>query len=177
MNRKYLALAAAAGLLTLGLGSSLRASVAETVADPTVIQDLAQAQTTRFPAVYTENGLALDGQDVVAYFTQSEVVAGNPQFAHSWNGAMWQFASAENRDLFAQNPEAYAPQYGGYCAKAAAGGVLATTVPTAWQVIDGKLYLNYSAAAQMEFMVDTPTKIRMANANWPAILNNDDLKE
>ncbi|HSM81317.1 MAG TPA: YHS domain-containing (seleno)protein, partial [Nodosilinea sp.] len=75
------------------------------------------------------------------------------------------------------NPEAYAPQYGGYCAKAAAGGVLATTVPTAWEVRDGKLYLNYSAEAQVEWKQDTANKIVRADANWPAILNNETLKQ
>ena len=133
------------------------------------------AKTTKHPKVYTENGVALDGQDVVAYFTQKKVVAGNKQFTHKWNGATWQFSNANHRDLFAQNPEKYAPQYGGYCAKAASDGNLATTVPTAWEVRDGKLYLNYSAEAQQEWFQDTPQKIARANQNWPKILNNDTL--
>lgn len=179
MNAKYIAIITAAGLMTLGLGNSLSASVSQgsSPAESGLTQVVAQAETTRFPAVYTENGVALDGQDVVAYFTQSELVEGSQQYSHSWNGAEWLFSSAENRDLFAQNPEAYAPQYGGYCAKAASGGVLATTVPTAWEVRDGKLYLNYSAEAQVEWKQDTAAKIVRANANWPAILNNDTLKQ
>ena len=179
MTIKYFALATAAGLLTLGFSHGLRASglsdVSVTASRPA--QLTTQAEATRFPAVYTENGFALDGQDVVAYFTQSELVAGSQDFTHNWNGADWLFSSAENRDLFAQNPEAYAPQYGGYCAKAAAGGVLATTVPTAWEVRDGKLYLNYSAEAQVEWKQDTANKIVRADANWPAILNNETLKQ
>ncbi|MDX1976669.1 MAG: YHS domain-containing (seleno)protein [Pseudanabaenaceae cyanobacterium bins.68] len=133
------------------------------------------SKSAKHPKVYTENGVALDGQDVVAYFTQKKQVAGTKQFTHKWNGATWQFSSANHRDLFAKNPEKYAPQYGGYCAKAASNGDLATTVPTAWEVRDGKLYLNYSAEAQQEWLQDTPKKIVSANQNWPKILGNDTL--
>lgn len=34
------------------------------------------ATTTPHPRFYTENGVALDGQDVVSYFTQSKLVMG-----------------------------------------------------------------------------------------------------
>jgi YHS domain-containing protein len=129
----------------------------------------------KHPQVYTEKGVALDGQDVVAYFTQGKPVQGNQRFTHRWNGATWQFSSAQHRDLFAQNPEKYAPQYGGYCAKAASDGNLATTVATAWEVRGGKLYLNYDASAQAEWQQDTANKIKKANANWPKILANDTL--
>ena len=127
------------------------------------------------PAIYTENGVALDGQDVVSYFTQNKPVSGNKKYSYKWKGANWQFSSAANRDLFAQNPEKYAPAYGGYCAKAASDGNLATTVPTAWEIRNGKLYLNYSADAQKEWLQDTPKKIVLANKNFPKILNNETL--
>jgi len=132
-------------------------------------------KTAKHPEIYTENGVALDGQDVVAYFTVKRPVQGSRQFTYQWNGAVWQFSSAQNRDLFAQNPEKYAPQYGGYCAKAASDGHLATTIPEAWEVRDGKLYLNYSLEARKEWRVDTETKIAKANANWKGILANDTL--
>nr|WP_277867346.1 YHS domain-containing (seleno)protein [Candidatus Synechococcus calcipolaris] len=175
MNVKYLATLFLTSLLTVGLGDSLSASTPTPASDTsqTVAQSVA---TTRHPAVYTENGIALDGQDVVAYFVQNALVEGKQEFSYTWNGVRWLFSNAAHRDLFAQNPEQYAPQYGGYCAKAAAGGVLATTVPTAWEVRDGKLYLNYSAQAQNEWRQDTATKIVKANANWPKILNNDVIK-
>lgn len=171
---------AALGFVTLGAVHSLDASKVSAEVLPTAQQQQLVAQSksaTRFPSVYTENGVALDGQDVVAYFTQSAVVPGSARFTYRWNGAQWQFSSAANRDLFAKNPAKYAPQYGGYCAKAASAGVLATTIPNAWEVRDGKLYLNYSLEAQKEWKQDTATKIAKANANWPKILNNDTLKQ
>ena len=71
-----------------------------------------------------QNGLALKGYDAVAYFDQGKAVAGKKDFEHSWMGATWRFSSVENRDLFAKNPEKYAPQFGGYCAFGVTGGYL-----------------------------------------------------
>jgi YHS domain-containing protein len=133
------------------------------------------AKATRNPAYYTENGVALDGQDVVSYFTQNKPVTGNKKYSYKWQGANWIFSSAANRDLFAKNPAKYAPAYGGYCAKAASDGNLATTEATAWEIRNGKLYLNYSAEAQKEWLQETPKKIVLANKNFPKILNNETL--
>ena len=59
-------------------------------------------------------GVAIKGYDTVAYHTEDLAVKGSNAFSHSWNDAKWYFASAENRDLFAADPERFAPQYGGY---------------------------------------------------------------
>jgi len=59
-------------------------------------------------------GVAIKGYDPVAYFTEGEAVKGKSELSHSWNEAKWYFASEANRDLFAADPERYAPQYGGY---------------------------------------------------------------
>jgi YHS domain-containing protein len=59
-------------------------------------------------------GVAIKGYDTVAYHTEGRAIKGQPKYSHEWNDAKWYFASAENRDLFAADPERYAPQYGGY---------------------------------------------------------------
>ena len=59
-------------------------------------------------------GVAIRGYDPVAYHTEGRALKGKKEFSHDWNDAIWRFASAENRDLFAADPERYAPQYGGY---------------------------------------------------------------
>ena len=130
---------------------------------------------TLHPQFYTEKGVALDGQDVVAYFTQSKLVMGVSQFKHNRGGTTWIFASAANRDMFANNPEKYAPQYGGYCAQATSEGNLVVTQPDAWKIVNGKLYLNYDKTVQAQWMGDIPGHIASANKNWPAILNNKEL--
>ena len=92
--------------------------------------------------VNNNNATAIKGYDPVAYFKQSAAVKGSPQFTTQWMGATWQFSSAENRDLFAANPEQYAPQYGGYCAYAVSEGHTASIDPEAWKIVDGKLYVR-----------------------------------
>lgn len=98
---------------------------------------------------------------------------GSSAFTYEWNGATWQFSSAENRDLFASNPEAYAPQYGGYCAKAVSEGNLASIDPNAWRIVDGRLYLNYSPDVQRQWSADIPGNIALGDANWPEVLQNN----
>ena len=127
----------------------------------------ATANTTR---VYAEDGVALAGTDVVAYFREGAPVAGSEAHTHDWQGVTWRFASAANRDAFAADPEAYAPQYGGFCAWAVSEGYTAPTDPGAWKIVDGKLYLNYSRRIQRRWERDIPGHIAAADANWPSLL-------
>ncbi|MCL7940543.1 YHS domain protein [Halomonas sp. ATCH28] len=119
--------------------------------------------------IFTRDGLAIGGTDPVAYFTEGRPVAGSPDYQLVWHEATWQFASAEHRDRFEADPEAYAPQYGGWCAWAAARGEAASTVPEAWKVVDDKLYLNYSRFIQWRWERDIPGYIEAADAHWPDI--------
>jgi YHS domain-containing protein len=50
-------------------------------------------------------GTAIEGYDPVAYFTEGRPVEGESAFSHEWMDATWYFANAENRDLFATDPE------------------------------------------------------------------------
>lgn len=59
-------------------------------------------------------GVAIKGYDTVAYFTEGRAMKGKSEFSYDWNDAKWYFATAENRNLFAADPEHYAPKYGGY---------------------------------------------------------------
>ncbi|MDJ1185379.1 YHS domain-containing (seleno)protein [Roseofilum casamattae] len=129
------------------------------------------ASGTKHPPVYSSNRLAIKGADPVAYFTESKAVIGSPEFKHEWNGAIWHFASAANRDKFAANPNQYAPEYGGYCAFALSRNYLASVEPEVWTIYEGKLYLNYSMEVQARWSRDIPGNIAKGDGNWPAILN------
>ena len=59
-------------------------------------------------------GVAIKGYDPVAYFTEGHPVKGTKEFEFEWQEAKWRFATAANRNKFAANPQAYAPQYGGF---------------------------------------------------------------
>lgn len=115
-------------------------------------------------------GVAINGYDAVAYFAEETPVRGSEAFTYAWNGATWRFASAENRDAFAEDPEKYAPQYGGYCAYAVARGYTAKTEPEAFSIVDGKLYLNYSLQVRAVWSKDITGYVAKGDANWPAVL-------
>jgi YHS domain-containing protein len=122
------------------------------------------------PIYKYSGGLALKGYDPVAYFNDGKAVEGSDQFAEEWNGAKWRFASAENRDAFASDPEKYAPQFGGYCAWAVSHGYTAKGDPNAWKVVDGKLYLNYNQDVKAKWEQDVPGYISKGDENWPRFL-------
>ena len=115
-------------------------------------------------------GVAIKGYDPVAYFTDAKPMKGDAAFAAEWNGATWRFANAANRDAFKAAPEKYAPQYGGYCAWAVSQGYTAGIDPDAWKIVNGRLYLNYSADVQKKWSGDVPGHIAKADLNWPKIL-------
>ena len=124
------------------------------------------------PVNTTFLGVAIKGYDPVAYFTDSKPVKGDSAFSFKWNGAEWRFASAAHRDLFAADPVKYAPQYGGYCAWAVSRGYTAGIDPDAWKIVNGRLYLNYSASVQKQWAEDIPGNVAKAEENWPKILKN-----
>jgi len=131
---------------------------------------LARPAFAASPETFVIEGVAIRGTDPVAYFDQMAVVAGTPDHMLMWKGAKWQFASADNMARFEADPEAYAPQYGGYCAYAMSKGYIATSDPEAWTLHEGKLYLNYSKTVRKIWSGDIPGNIVLADANWPTAL-------
>ena len=150
MNRRIAIMAVAATLATASLGLSHIASAADW---------------------YTPGGgnLAIGGYDPVAYFKVNRPEKGKGAFSTNYKGARWLFANQENLDAFKANPARYAPQFGGYCAYAAAKGYKASTVPEAFSVVGGKLYLNYSLPVRDLWDANQSAFIKQGNANWPKL--------
>ncbi len=120
----------------------------------------------------TEEG-AIHGYDPVAYFNTGSPVKGKKEFSYSWKGADWYFVSASNLKAFKASPEKFAPQYGGYCAYGCSEGHKAPTDPTAWTIVDGKLYLNYSPKVKELWTKDRPARIITADKNWPELVGKE----
>jgi YHS domain-containing protein len=119
--------------------------------------------------VFNTSRGAINGYDVVAYFTKEKAVKGLTKYAFYWKESMWQFSSEEHLIMFKTNPERYAPQFGGYCAYGTAQGVKAPTDPNAWAMVNEKLYLNYNKNAKKHWNNDRESCILKANANWPVV--------
>ena len=120
----------------------------------------------------TPDGVAIGGWDTVAYFTQNRAVEGSPGYAFEWQGATWLFASADNRDLFAGDPESYAPQFGGWCAYALSQGTYAAEVDpeTAWTVHEGQLFLNWDERVRERWTGNgIEDGVRVGHENWAEV--------
>lgn len=120
-------------------------------------------------AVNTEHGLAIKGYDPVAYFAAGKPTRGTAGFSATYQGAVYRFASAENRDRFLVAPQTFAPQYGGYCAFAIALNTIADIDPDEWAIVDGKLYLNNSFFSQALWSLDKSGNIARGDRNWPLV--------
>ncbi len=111
-------------------------------------------------------GFAVGGYDPVAYFTARRAVKGSPEIVLEYLGVTWRFASEENRTRFQGNPQRFMPQYGGFCAWAAADGKAAPGNPRFWRIVDGRLYLNYDRATQEKWDRDPAGFIARADRHW-----------
>ena len=118
------------------------------------------------PLNLDSHGVAIHGHDPVAYFVDGKPVKGRSDLSASANGATYWFASEKNLQAFKAEPAKYEPQYGGYCAYGVAQGFKPGIDPTAFRVVDGKLYLNLSPAVQGRWLADVPGHISSANRNW-----------
>ncbi len=92
-----------------------------------------------------QNSIAVQGYDVVAYFTVNKAAKGNSANSVVYQGVKYQFANTANKEEFKKNPSKYEPQYGGWCAYAmGATGEKVEIDPETFKIINGKLYLFYN---------------------------------
>lgn len=138
--------------------------------------DAVDSPSVRKQQFNLENGLAIQGYDPVAYFTQHKAVKGSAANTYTYKNATYRFATPANRDAFQKDPERYEPQYGGWCAYAmGATGEKVEIDPDTFKIIDGKLFLFYHT-----FINNTLTKWnkdeanlhRKADASWTKFIQS-----
>lgn len=115
------------------------------------------------------NDVILAGHDVVAYFSEGRPVEGSADYTAVYNDAIYRFSTAENRDSFRADPARYAPQYGGYCAFGMTFGKKFEIDGKAFEIVEGKLYVNKNLKVYEEWVKDVPGNIVEADLVWPAI--------
>jgi hypothetical protein len=131
--------------------------------------DSPPAGTRERVVVDWHTGLAINGFDPVAYFTDGKPRVGSGEFEFRFAGAVWRFCNAGNRDAFAARPDVYMPQFGGYDPVAAARGVALPGNPLVWEVMGERLYLFYNPAARSNFDDDPDRVLGAAERKWTAI--------
>lgn len=127
----------------------------------TVVGTAWSAENYNSSCLKPSSGPVLAGYDVVAYFSLeagANGVLGSDEHKYTLGGSpdgyTFHFASEENLALFAADPAAYLPQWGGFCAWGISeedwwtvDTLGPSTDPNVWAIVDGKLYL---------FMYNTP---------------------
>lgn len=123
-----------------------------------------------------ESGLAIQGYDPVAYFTEHKAVKGKREWALSYSGVVYYFSSEANKELFRAHPEKYEPEYGGWCAYAmGAKGEKVEIDPKTFKLVNGKLYLFYNRFFNntlTDWNKDESSLKAKADANWRKIVGH-----
>jgi uncharacterized protein GlcG (DUF336 family)/YHS domain-containing protein len=123
------------------------------------------------------DGVAIQGYDPVAYFTDGRPVRGDAQFESTFDGALYHFASAEHRAQFERDPMKYLPQYGGFCGYAASIDKVSPVNPEIWQIVDGRLVLQHTPEAYRLFNENLAESVKRADANWPGLVASNGRRE
>jgi YHS domain-containing protein len=120
-----------------------------------------------------KNGIAIQGYDPVAFFTQGHPVKGNQQFESQYKGARYLFETMNDKKLFDADPAKYEPQFGGFCSYAVSQGHTAPIKIEAWQIVNGRLLMQYDLDVQKKFNKDTAGNLQKADQNWPGVVQKD----
>lgn len=134
----------------------------------------ALAALTQRVVVDWHSGLAIDGYDPVAFFTdrKSELGSGSFEFRHA--GAVWRFTSSGNRSAFTERPDVYMPKYGGYDPVGVARGVAVPGNPQLWAIVNERLFLFYDDAQRKKFMSNPPRYLATSEHRWPDVMSTLD---
>jgi hypothetical protein len=132
----------------------------------------ALAATTERVVAGHYSGLAIDGFDPVAYFTDSVAVQGVGDFEAASAGVVWRFRNEGNRASFLAHPEIYGPQFGGYDPVDLSRGVTVAGNPRFFVVTGARLYLFDREDNRDAFAAEPGRFIKDANARWPELRDN-----
>ena len=118
---------------------------------------------------------AIQGYDLVSYFTENKAQKGSKQFQVEREGTIYWFKSQGNKDLFESNENKYILTYGGWCAYAmGVNGEKVKIDPETFKIIDGKLYLFYNfffTNTLDKWNEDETTFKKVADTNWAKIVS------
>jgi hypothetical protein len=132
----------------------------------------ALAATTERVVVNRFSGLAIEGFDPVAYFTENQPVLGLPDFEAAQAGAVWRFHNEGNRASFMAHPEIYGPQFGGYDPVDVARGVTLAGNPRFFTITGQRLYLFGIEAHRDAFAANPDQFLPEARERWRDLEEN-----
>jgi hypothetical protein len=127
------------------------------------------AGTTERIVMDWHNGLAIGGYDPVAFFTDGRPIAGSADYELRYGGAIWRFHNMGNRAAFAENPDTYMPQFGGYDPLGVQRGLAVAGNPNVWLISGERLYLFYDRTRLEKLATDAARFITEAEHKWPDV--------
>ena len=127
------------------------------------------AATTERIVMDWHSGLAIGGYDPVAFFTEGRLVAGSADYEFRYGGAIWRFRNMGNRAAFAEKPDVYMPQFGGYDPIGVLHGLAVAGNPNVWLISSERLYLFYDRARLEKFATDAVRFTADAERKWPDV--------
>lgn len=139
-----------------------------------VLSSPALGGLTQRVVVNWQSGLAIDGYDPVAFFTDGKPETGSGNFELPYAGAVWRFVNDSNRAAFAQRPDVYMPQYGGYDPVGVARGVAVPGNPKVWALVGERLFLFYDGAQREKFLSNPARYVATSQRRWPDVMNGLD---
>ncbi|CAG0973727.1 hypothetical protein PHYC_01389 [Phycisphaerales bacterium] len=120
-----------------------------------------------------KDGVAIEGHDPVAYFTDGKPVKGDPTIRSTHAGAEYRFGTPEHKTMFDADPERFVPQFGGYCAYAASINAISPVDPRYWEIVDGRLILQHNQRAWDLWHKDAANNLVKADKNWPGLTDRN----
>ena len=109
------------------------------------------------------------GHDPVAYFKEGQARRGSADHVVNLPARSYYFASAQNMAAFEAEPGRYEPQYGGFCSSGAAFAIKLGSDPTAWQILDGRLFIFGDVVGQTSWGLDPAWNVAHGDRLWPDI--------
>ncbi len=160
-------------MLAVALMTSGCATSGDDKSDATTAQTAAQNHV-----LVNEAGIAVQGYDVVAYFTDNTATPGDPSISSTHDGATYHFVNTQHKSMFDADAAKYVPKYGGYCAFAVAVSNSKVAIdPETFRVQDGRLLLFFNSEVDGQIVdtakywdKDSTELLSKADGNWPSLI-------
>lgn len=144
------------GLLALWLAATMAAFSTKAATTEAIVSD-------------PRSGVALYGYDPVSYFIDRAARPGGAEYEFRFGGLTWRFRSEANRAAFANSPEKFVPEFGGYDPLAVGEGVPLEGNPIFFAVSEGRLFLFAREESMAKFLANPKNLLEVASSAWPAV--------
>ena len=125
----------------------------------TSFQEMSKDELEAIPA-------ALEGYDVISYYTSSGPQKGNASYQALHNDKRYLFTSFENQQQFSKDPEKYLPEFEEYCGCAISDNLRTMANPEIFQITEGSLILFKDEAALSLWNEDEAGRYQSAQKFW-----------